>query len=60
MLLVVNAIAPINALIGDDEDTIRTRGFARDVSGGLASELEGGKRCCGTKDQLGETILVFG
>ena len=48
---------PLN---GDDEDMILTRGFAGDVSGGLASELEGGKRCCGTKDQLGERIMVFG
>lgn len=30
--------------------------FARDVSGGLASELEGGKACYDTKDQLGDLI----
>lgn len=34
------------------------RDLTRDVSGGLASELEGGKACCGTEGQLGELIWV--
>ena len=51
-LLAVNAAAPMNALKGDEEEMRRMRGYARDVSGGLASEAEGGKGCCGTEDQL--------
>ena len=33
-------------------------GFARDVNGRSASELEGGKACCGTEDQLRELTWV--
>lgn len=49
MLPAVNAAAPINAFQSDDEDMIRMRDFVRNVSGGLASELEEGKGLCSTE-----------